>query len=302
VVEVLETSIAGLRLEHPVMNASGILGSEPEHLEILAKQGFSAIVSKTITLNPREGYPPPIIVELRNNGLLNAVGLANPGAGAIPVLAGKARELSKPLILSIGGSSIDEFVKLAELASEAGVDAVELNLSCPHAKGYGLELGSDPILVYRIVKDTVSVASIPVIAKLGLTDRVIESAGKALEAGVKALTLINTVKAMSIDVYTLKPVLSNRYGGLSGPPIHPIAVRVVYDVYREYRAEIIGVGGVSSWMDAAELILAGARAVQVGTAVIWNENIVDEILGGLRKWLIDLGYNNLMDLVGRAVI
>lgn len=298
----LETSIAGLRLEHPVMNASGILGSEPEHLEILAKQGFSALVSKTITLNPREGYPPPIIVELRNNGLLNAVGLANPGAGVIPVLAGKARELSKPLILSIGGSSAEEFVKLAELASEAGVDAVELNLSCPHAKGYGLELGSDPMLVYRIVKDTVSVASIPVIAKLGLTDRVIESAGKALEAGVKALTLINTVKAMSIDVYTLKPVLSNRYGGLSGPPIHPIAVRVVYDVYREYRAEIIGVGGVSSWMDAAELILAGARAVQVGTAVIWNEDIVDEVLGGLRKWLIDLGYNSLMDLVGRAVM
>ncbi|MEL9908614.1 MAG: dihydroorotate dehydrogenase PyrD [Desulfurococcus sp.] len=298
----LETSIAGLRLEHPVMNASGILGSEPEHLEILAKQGFSAIVSKTITLNPREGYSPPIIVELRNNGLLNAVGLANPGAGVIPVLARKARELSKPLILSIGGSNVEEFVKLTELASEAGVDAVELNLSCPHAEGYGLELGSDPMLVYRIVKDTVSVASIPVIAKLGLTDRVIESAGKALEAGVKALTLINTVKAMSIDVYTFKPVLSNRYGGLSGPPIHPIAVRVVYDVYREYRAEIIGVGGVSSWMDVAELMLAGARAVQVGTAVIWNENIVDEILGGLRKWLIDLGYNSLMDLVGIAVM
>jgi len=297
---VLETSIAGLRLEHPVMNASGILGAEPEHMDILARHGFSALVSKTITLNPREGYAPPVIVELRNNGLLNAIGLANPGASAIPLIAERARRLGKPLILSIGGSSVEEFVKLAELASEAGVDAIELNLSCPHARGYGLELGSDPSMVYRVVREVAGISKAPVIAKLGLSDRVVESAGKALEAGAGALTLINTIRAIAIDVYSMKPILSNKYGGLSGPPIHPVAVRVVYEVYREYRADIIGSGGVSSWIDAAELILAGARAIQVGTAILYNDRVVYEVINGLTKWITDIGYARLTELVGRA--
>jgi len=297
---VLETSIAGLRLEHPVMNASGILGAEPEHMDILARHGFSALVSKTITLNPREGYAPPVIVELRNNGLLNAIGLANPGASVIPLIAERARRLGKPLILSIGGSSVEEFAKLAELASEAGVDAIELNLSCPHARGYGLELGSDPSMVYRVVREVAGISKAPVIAKLGLSDRVVESAGKALEAGAGALTLINTIRAMAIDVYSMKPILSNKYGGLSGPPIHPVAVRVVYEVYREYRADIIGSGGVSSWIDAAELILAGARAIQVGTAILYNDRVVYEVISGLTKWITDVGYAKLTELVGRA--
>jgi len=299
---VLETNIAGLRLEHPVMNASGILGAEPEHMDILARHGFSALVSKTITLNPREGYAPPVIVELRNNGLLNAIGLANPGASVIPLITERARRLGKPLILSIGGSSVEEFVKLAELASEAGVDAIELNLSCPHARGYGLELGSDPSMVYRVVREVAGISKAPVIAKLGLSDRVVESAGRALEAGAGALTLINTVRAMAIDVYTMKPILSNKYGGLSGPPIHPIAVRVVYEVYREYKADIIGSGGVSSWIDAAELILAGARAIQVGTAILYNDRVVYEVINGLTKWITDVGYTKLTELVGRATV
>jgi len=282
------------------MNASGILGAEPEHMDILARDGFSALVSKTITLNPREGYAPPVIVELRNNGLLNAIGLANPGASAIPLIAERAKRLGKPLILSIGGSSVEEFVKLAELASEAGVDAIELNLSCPHARGYGLELGSDPSMVYRIVREVAGISKAPVIAKLGLSDRVVESAGKALEAGAGALTLINTIRAMAIDVYSMKPILSNKYGGLSGPPIHPVAVRVVYEVYREYRADIIGSGGVSSWIDAAELILAGARAIQVGTAILYNDRVVYEVISGLTKWITDVGYTKLTELVGRA--
>jgi len=297
---VLETSIAGLRLEHPVMNASGILGAEPEHMDVLARHGFSALVSKTITLNPREGYAPPVIVELRNNGLLNAIGLANPGASVIPLIAERARGLGKPLILSIGGSSVEEFVKLAELASEAGVDAIELNLSCPHARGYGLELGSDPSMVYRIVREVAGISKAPVIAKLGLSDRVVESAGKALEAGAGALTLINTIRAMAIDVYSMRPILSNKYGGLSGPPIHPVAVRVVYEVYREYRADIIGSGGVTSWIDAAELILAGARAIQVGTAILCNDGVVYEVINGLTKWITDVGHTKLTELVGRA--
>jgi dihydroorotate dehydrogenase (NAD+) catalytic subunit len=129
---------------------------------------------------------------------------------------------------------------------------------------------------------------------------VVESAGRALEAGARALTLINAIRALAIDVYSLKPVLSNIYGGLSGTPIMPIALRVVYDVYREYSAEIIGCGGISSWIDAAEFILAGARAVQVGSALLKNRRVVYEITEGLEKWVRELGYRNIGELVGRA--
>jgi len=150
-------------------------------------------------------------------------------------------------------------------AEECRATAIELNMSCPHVKGHGLDLGSDPSMVYTLVKEVVSTINTPVFVKLGLCDKIIESAGKALEAGASGVVLINTIRAMAIDVYTGKPVLSNKYGGLSGPPIKPIAIRAVYEVYREYNAPIIGVGGISSWRDVAEFILAGARAVQVGS-------------------------------------
>lgn len=295
----LRISVAGIELEHPVMNASGILGAEPEHIEILARAGFSAIVTKTFTREPRSGYPPPILVELESGGFLNAVGLANPGIQSVARLAEKARVLGKPLVVSIGGAPGD-YPELAAIAEEAGASAVELNLSCPHVRGYGIELGSDPSTVREVVKNTASVVKIPVIAKLGLCDRIVESAGKALEAGSRALTLINTVKAMAIDVYSMKPVLSNKYGGLSGPPLKPIAIKVVYDVYREYKAEIIGCGGVSSWKDAAEFIVAGARSIQVGSAFLKNPGVVKDILEGLEKWLQVIGARSLEELVGAA--
>ena len=297
---ILSTKIAGLALEHPVLNASGILGSDPEHIDILASHGFSAIVTKTFTLNPREGYNPPVLVELRSGGFLNAIGLANPGVQGIKPLVDRARFLGKPIIVSIGGSSIEEFNRVAEVAEDSGASAVELNLSCPHVKGHGLELGSDPTTVFLVTREVSSILKIPVIVKLGLSDRVVESAGKALEAGARALTLINTIRALAIDVYSFKPVLSNIHGGLSGPPIKPIALRVVYDVYKEYKAEIIGCGGISNWIDTAEFILAGARAVQVGSAFLKSRKVVHEIIEGIKSWLSVLGYSNIEELVGRA--
>lgn len=296
----LRVSVAGLFLEHPVMNASGILGQEPEHVDRLIRAGFSAIVTKTFTLEPRPGYPPPVIVELESGGWLNAVGLANPGIERARDVIKRARERGRPVIVSIAGSSESEFAKLASLAEEFGASALELNLSCPHVKGHGIQLGADPELVYRTVSATTSVVRIPVIAKLGLCDRIVASAERALEAGAKGLTLINTVRAMTIDVYSFKPVLSNRYGGLSGPPIKPISVRVVYEVYEELGAEIIGCGGISSWKDVAEMLLAGAKAVQVGTAYAKNEGVVADILRGLRDWLELIGFKNLRDVVGLA--
>ncbi len=296
----LEVTVASLKLKHPVMNASGILGNTPGGVIRLIKLGFSAVVTKTITPEPREGFKPPTIVKLPTGGLINAVGLANPGKGAIKELVATAKEFQVPIIVSIAGKSELEFTDVAAEAQRAGADAVELNLSCPHTEGYGIELGSDPRKVREVVEAVASTTSIPVLAKLGVTDKVVESAGKALEAGADALVLINTVKAMYIDVYALRPVLTAKYGGLSGPPIHPIAVRVIYDVYKEYGAEIIGVGGVFDWKTAAEFIVAGAKAVQVGTALASNEKVVEEIVSGLKEWVKVHNVRNINELVGAA--
>ena len=297
----LKTSITNVKLDHPLMNSSGILGSEPETLDILIRYNVSAVVSKTITYEPRKGYDPPIVVELRNGGLINAVGLANPGRDIIPKLIERARRYNRPIIISVGGSSIKEFVEVASTADLYKADAVELNLSCPHTKGYGIEIGSDPENVSEIVEAVSSSIKIIVIAKLGLSDRILRSAEKALEKGAKALTLINTIKALVIDVYSMKPILTNIFGGLSGPPIHPIAVRIVYEIYRELKPEIIGVGGVSDWRDVAEFILAGAKAVQIGTALIKKPDIIPEILKDLQNWMIEMNIKDINEVVGAAL-
>jgi dihydroorotate dehydrogenase (NAD+) catalytic subunit len=293
--------LAGVRLKHVLMNASGVLGALPEHVVRLASYGLAAVVTKTFTEKPREGYGPPIILRLRNGGYINAVGLANPGVESLPQVVRKGKELGLVTIVSVGGSSLDEFVKVSTAALEAGADMIELNLGCPHTKGYGLDVGSDPANVYEVVKAVSSVSRVPVIAKLGFSDNYVKSSGKALEGGARALTLINTVRAMVIDVYSAKPILTNVFGGMSGPPIHPIAVKVVYDVYREYEPEIVGVGGVTDWVSAAELILAGAKALQVGSALTAKpREVVNSILEGLREWVAELGYERIEDLVGLA--
>ncbi|AFH42269.1 Dihydroorotate dehydrogenase [Fervidicoccus fontis Kam940] len=299
----LNIELAGIILKNPLMNASGILGQNKEAIKRLYEYGFGAVVSKTITPMPRIGNKPPIILSLPNGGLINAVGLENPGKGTIKELVEEAKELNIPIIVSVGGTNEDEFSEVAKEAEISGANAIELNLSCPHTKGYGLEIGADPRNVFNVVKNVSSIIKIPVIAKLGLNDKIVEASGKALEAGAKALGLINTVKAIYIDVYTLKPVLSNIHGGLSGPPIHPIAVRVIYDVYREYRAEIIGSGGVKDWKDAAEFISAGAKAIQIGSALISNDDpkhTIKSILGGLENWLRFHNVTSLLELVGSA--
>lgn len=293
--------MAGLQLGHPVMNASGILGYLPEHAELMASWGVSAIVSKTFTREPREGYSPPIIVKLRCGSLLNAVGLSNPGIEGLKPFIESARRHEVPVIVSVGGTSVPDFVEVATEAEAAGSNAVELNMSCPHFRGGGLELGRDPAAVFSTVKEVSSVIKIPVLVKLGLSDRIVDAAAKALEAGAKALTLINTVKGMTIDVYSLKPMLSNVYGGLSGKSIHPIAVWAVYSVYKETLADIVGTGGIFTWRDAAELIVAGSQAVQVGTALVYRgPNVIRNIVRGLHLWLKRVGGKSLRDLVGAA--
>jgi len=299
---ILRVRIPGLDLVHPVMNASGILGYEPEHIDRMYRWGLSAIVTKTITPSPRRGYETPIIIELPSGGFLNAVGLANPGKERIPDIVSACRRIGLPVVVSIGGTSEDEFLDVASVAEESGANAVELNLSCPHTKGYGMDIGSDPSNVRSVVKSVAQSLKIPVYAKLGLSNNVVKSSEKALEAGAAGLTLINTVKAMYVDVHSLKPVLTNVVGGLSGPPIHPIAVRVVYEVYRELKPVIIGVGGIYDWRSAAELIAVGASALQIGSMLaLKGKEIVAEVLRGLERWVREKGAKNISELVGAAL-
>ncbi len=298
----LETEVGGLRLTNPLMPASGILGGNEGAFEYLAKRAkLGALVTKSITPEPRKGYDPPIVVST-DCGLVNAVGLSNPGKGIIKKLVEVGKRYNLPVIVSIAGKDEKDFQEVAWEASDAGASALELNLSCPHAKGMGLELGMDIDMVKRITEAVATTVDIPVFVKLGYVDKLVETASKALEVGASGLTLINTLRAMVIDVDAMKPVLSNKVGGLSGRAIHPIAVRAVYEVYKETKAPIIGVGGVYTWRDAVELILAGASAIQIGTALVdEGPKVFSEVSAGIAWWLKSKGFKTLKEAVGLAV-
>jgi len=296
----LQIRISRKILRNPLMNASGVLGDSPDSIRLLSTLGFGCIVTKTLTWEPREGYKPPIIIPLKY-GLLNAVGLANPGIKAGKELIDAAKEKNIHIAISIGGVNVDDFVRLAEVASDFKPDFIELNLSCPHTPGYGVDAAKTIAAIKNIVKNVTSITSIPIWAKLSFSRSLVNEADAALSNGASAIVLINTIPAMLIDPYVMKPVLTHKWGGLSGPAIHPIAVYAVYKVYEELEAEIIGVGGVESWRDAIEFILAGARGIQIGSALIrCGHNIVREIIDGICKYMAEIGINRLEELVGYA--
>uniref|UniRef100_A0A7J3Y0E3 Dihydroorotate dehydrogenase n=1 Tax=Thermogladius calderae TaxID=1200300 RepID=A0A7J3Y0E3_9CREN len=279
------------------MNASGVLAVDEQGALRLVEAGVSAVVTKSLTLTPREGYAPPIVVPLEY-GLLNAVGLANPGVGYLARITRAVKEWSIPVVASIAGGSPGEFARLAEEALEAGVDAVELNLSCPNVR----DLGVFNKAVHESVKAVKSISGKPVWAKLSYSLSIEETAGRALDAGADAVVLINTLPAMKIDIYARKPILTNKSGGLSGPAIHPLAVYAVYKVYREYSCDIVGVGGVVDWESAVELIMAGAKGVQIATGFYMKgPGIVGEVVEGLRKFMEAEGYKSIDEIVGLAV-
>ncbi len=292
-----------MKLEHPVMNASGVLGARAADALELVEAGVSALVTKSFTRERREGNPTPIIVPVEA-GYVNSVGLANPGINGLRELLEslRSRGVSKPVIVSIAAATPREAEELVSVAVDAGATAIEVNLSCPHAKGRGLEIGYDKRASREVVEAAVSAArGRPVWVKLGLLDRLPERAAELIDAGAKAVTLINTLRAMVIDVYARSPVLGGVVGGLSGRAIHPVAVRAVYDTYCEYGLEIVGVGGVYDWRDAAELIVAGARAVQVGTAIFDRGlSVIREIVEGLRGYLDVIGAESIVEIIGSA--
>ena len=258
-------------------------------------------MTKSVGISPRVGYPNPTVVQARS-GLINAVGLPNPGIDDYVEELKYAKSVLKvPLIVSVFGYTAEEYGLVAQKACEAGADAVELNVSCPHVKYTGSEIGQNPKLLADVVCCVKTAVQKPVIAKLSpnVTD-IVEIAKCAVKAGADALTVINTVRALAIDVETQGPVLSNVRGGLSGPAIKPVALRCVYDIFQALpQTPIMGCGGVCDWRDAAEFFLAGASAVQIGTGIaLENPAVFKAINRGVINYLRRKGYRSVKEIVG----
>ena len=296
----LSTSIGTLTLERPTILASGILGISLDIFERLYRSGAGAVVTKSLSKEPWDGYVNPTIFSVKGGGWLNAVGLANPGATEFSNMISKSHEV--PIIVSLVGSTEDDFDFMIKQFENCKISAYELNLSCPHVAKVGLEVGDDVELVKKIVKKVKSDTNVPVIAKVGLgTTNYLDTVGAACEAGADGITAINTIRAMAIDVETQKPILSNKIGGLSGTPIKPIAVRCVYEISSKFDVPIIGCGGISTWQDAVEFILAGASAVQFGSVLgeHWTE-VFAEINNGIKNYMDKNGYSKMSEMIGNA--
>jgi dihydroorotate dehydrogenase (NAD+) catalytic subunit len=296
----LEVELFGIKFENPLILASGINDKTPEQWIRAHEEGAGGVVTKSIGMEPRKGYDNPTIVELPY-GLINAMGLPNPGwKGFLEMVEGYKFDF--PLIVSIFGGTPEEFAFLAEKLSGVA-DAFELNLSCPHAKGYGMEIGQKPENVYEVVKAVKEATDKPIIAKLTPNTDDITKLGLAAEkAGADAVSAINTLKAIAIDVYARKPILSNRVGGYSGPGVKPVALRAVYDLARTLDIPVTGIGGIATWQDAVEFLLAGASALQIGTAVsLRGWKVFREISGGIERYLEQEGFSSVEEIVGLAL-
>lgn len=295
----ISTSVGPISLERPTMLASGILGISLEVFARLYKEGAGALVTKSLSKEPWEGYPNPTVVGMKS-GYLNAVGLSNPGAPYFAKMISPNKDV--PIIVSLVGSVPEDFAFMIKQFENVKVLAYELNLSCPHVEKVGLEVGDDPQLVRQIVREVKKASKVPVIAKVGLgSSDYLETVRASCEAGIDAITAINTVRAMAIDVETTRPILSHKIGGLSGTPIKPIAVRCVYEISSKFEVPIIGCGGVSSWEDAVEFILGGASAVQVGSALAerWT-GVFSDLNRGISAYMERKNFQKIGEMVGIA--
>lgn len=292
----------GLHLKNPVLVASGTFGYGAEFAELVNINQIGAIVCKGTTLGPRQGNTQPRLFETPA-GLLNSIGLQNIGVEA--VIKDKAPLWATwpvPVIVNIAGETPEEYGHLAErLNNIPGVAALEVNISCPNVKRGGQEFGSDPDQAAEVTRIVKASTSLPVIVKLTPNVSDIVSVAKSVTlAGADALTLVNTLRGMAIDIERRRPVLGGITGGLSGPALKPVALAMVYAAYKEVDIPLIGCGGIYSVLDALEFFLAGARAVQVGSATFIRPSTVVKVIEGLEKWLDERGKTGLTDTVGAA--
>jgi len=300
--ENLRTTLAALSMATPLVAAAGTCGVLDELAEVSDLHWLGALTTKSITAASRQGNAPWRMIETKG-GMLNAIGLANPGIDAfVRDHSARANTLACRVIGSVAGDSIDEFVQVANAFATAGMQSVELNVSCPNTVD-GRHFGSDPASLAPLVKAVCdAIGSCTIIVKLPPDGQTLHLAAAAIEAGANALTLCNTYPAMHIDPESRRPSLSRGSGGLSGPGIHPIVVRIVHEVHHHVagpaRVPIIGLGGVMDWRDAAEFIVAGATAVGIGTALLVDPAAPRKIAKGLSAWCDRQGVSNIGELVG----
>ena len=296
----LATSVGTIKLDKPAMLASGILGISLDVFNRLYRSGAGAVVTKSLSSEPWEGYPNPTIFSVNGGGWMNAVGLSNPGASNFAKMIESNKDV--PIIVSLVGSIPKDFEMMINEFKNCNVTAFELNLSCPHVAKVGLEVGDDPEWVKKIVTTVKNSTNVPAIAKVGLgTTNYLNTVKIAVDSGIDAITAINTVRAMAINVETQRPILSNKFGGLSGTPIKPIALRCVYEITSKYDVPVIGCGGISTWEDAVEFFLAGASAIQLGSAIGDNWiTVFDDINKGVLEYMKKKNYSKIEEMVGLA--
>lgn len=297
----LSTHIGGgLLLANPVMTASGTFGYGREFSNYVNLHCLGAIVVKGISLLPRNGNPPPRIVET-TGGMLNAIGLENVGVhGFLNDKMPFLREVGVPIVVNILGDRVEEYVEIAEIVNDiSGISAIEVNISCPNVKQGGVAFGSDPTMVRTVTRAVKEKTNLPVIIKLSpnVTDITV-TARAAEEGGADAVSLINTLIGMAIDCRTRKPRLANVVGGLSGPAIKPVALRMVWQTARAVEIPVIGIGGIMNAEDALEFLIAGAAAVQIGTANFVNPATTEQVVAGITRYLQESGCRSLQEIIG----
>lgn len=296
----LDTNLNGLRLANPVMTASGTFGYGEEYKDFVELKRLGAIIVKGISLSPSAGNPPPRVVETAC-GMLNAIGLANIGIemfvkDRLPFL----ETLGCPVIVNIYGQTVNDYARLAEIINGvAGIHGIEVNISCPNVKAGGLAFGVDPVEAANVVSAVRQKTDKYLMVKLtpNVTD-IATIAASVEDAGAEAVSLINTLAGMAVDVKTRRPKLTNITGGLSGPAIKPVALKMVWEVARRIHIPVVGIGGIITAEDALEFIIAGASAVQVGTANFINPGVTGEIIDGIQAFLKENNIAAVSDLIG----
>jgi len=296
----MKVNIGGLELQNPVMTASGTFGYAREFEHFIDLNRLGGIIVKGLSLMPTRGNPPPRIVETAC-GMINAIGLENVGieefiTEKLPFL----QELVPPVIVNIYGKLVDEYRQLtARINDLAAIAGIEVNISCPNVKAGGMAFGVDPQAAFRVIRAVREQTTKPVIVKLSpnVTD-ITEIATAVEKAGADCISLINTISAMAIDIDTRRPKIANIIGGLSGPAIKPVALRMVWQVAQKSKIPIIGIGGIMTAEDALEFLIAGASAIQVGTANFVNPGITTEIIDGIEAFLVEKGIPSVKDIVG----
>ncbi|NLI90736.1 MAG: dihydroorotate dehydrogenase [Peptococcaceae bacterium] len=298
----MTTELAGMKLRNPILTSSGTYGFGEEYAPYCPVSFLGGITVKGITPLPRLGNPVPRLAETPS-GLLNSVGLENPGLEEFKKsYLPKLESLDTAVIVNISGFSLDDYALMAAaFQKDSCIAALEVNISCPNIKHGGMAFGTNPKSAEEVITVVRKNTNLPVIAKLSPNVTDIGEMARAVESGgADGISLINTLLGMSIDIHTQKPLLANKMGGLSGPAIRPVAVRMVYQVYEAVNLPIIGMGGISTWQDAIEFMLAGASAVSLGTVNFVNPMAPVDILSGMEEYCLKKGYGSVRELVGLA--